>query len=79
MDNETAAAEIHRRLSQAMNDHIAPIFVPGMKLTVMARLPDNPDADVLLSNDTLEGVTEIFERTKARAEKRIGGVTVDGA
>lgn len=44
------------------------VFKPGMRLTFIARDPDNPEADFFLSDDDLPGVAELLARSAKRAD-----------
>lgn len=47
-------------------EEILTLFKRDAKITVLVRLPGNDEADFLLSNDTLEGMAGIVERSKTR-------------
>ena len=52
----------------AVNDaliELEKLFVPGMKLTFIARLPGNDEADCLITNDTTEGIAALVARRAA--------------
>lgn len=53
-------------LSKILNRNIAPLFKPQMQLTIIARDPSNPEADVLVTNDDLDGLAALIERSKPR-------------
>lgn len=54
---QKTAAEIERHLNE-----IAPLFKPGMKLTFIARMPGNNEADLLMTIDDLEQIKAVIER-----------------
>lgn len=66
MDNGEAIRMLHERLGDILNRHVAPLFKDGVKLTLIARTPSNNEADVLITNDTLDGISAILGRTKKR-------------
>lgn len=43
-------------VEQVLLDHIAPIFSPQAKFTLLVRLPGNEAANVMLTTDTAEAV-----------------------
>lgn len=57
---QRVAATIERHLTE-----IVPLFVKGAKLTFIARIPGNPDADMLLTIDELSEVKKLIERRSA--------------
>lgn len=40
----------------------------GMKLTFIARDPSNPESDMLVSEDDLDGIAALIERSKNRKQ-----------
>ncbi len=56
-DVKTVAAEIERHLNE-----IAPLFVPGVRFTFIARVPGNDEADMLLTIDDLVMVKRLIQR-----------------
>jgi hypothetical protein len=46
------------------------VFKPGMKLTFIARDPDNPEADFLMTEDDLTEVAELLVRSSKREDAR---------
>lgn len=46
------------------------VFVPGMKLTFIARDPSNPEADFLMTEDDLVEVAELLVRSSKREDAR---------
>lgn len=53
-------------LSKILNRYIAPLFLEQMNLTIIARDPSNPEGDVLVTNDDLDGLAALIERSKPR-------------
>jgi len=59
------------RLAQAkvvavLQRHIEPIFKPGVKFAVIARVPGNNEADMLVTDDNIDALIQLLERSKAR-------------
>jgi len=50
-------------------DDIAKLFIQSAKLTLIVRIPDNDDADFLLTNDDLKETTKALERMRAKEQK----------
>lgn len=42
---------VRELVASALCDEIAPLFTPDMKLTLVARHPDNPECHLLVTND----------------------------
>lgn len=53
----------------------AEVFKPGMRLTFIARDPENPEADFFLSEDDLPEVAELLVRSAKRPDYRDGDAT----
>lgn len=66
MSRDHAVRLLHARLTEHLSQ-MAESFKPGMKLTFIARRPGFPEQDVLLGDDTLDGATEVIERTRTRS------------
>lgn len=65
--------DIAARVVSAHMEKIATsVFKPGMRLTFIARDPENPEADFLLSDDELPEVAELLIRSSKRADYREG-------
>lgn len=45
---------------------IAELFKPGMKLTFIARMPGNDEADVLITDDSMGGIEGVVRRSASR-------------
>jgi hypothetical protein len=56
--------ELHHEICDALED-LSRLFVPGMKLTFIARFPGNDEADVLVSDDQ---IPEIIALARRRAD-----------
>jgi hypothetical protein len=57
-------------LQIAIEPHLIKIerlFKPGIKLTLIARMPGNDEADVLLTIDDLSEAAKVIERRKHQA------------
>jgi hypothetical protein len=55
------------RLGGILEAHVEPIFKPEVKVTLIVRLPGNPEADILVSSDEdLDEVIALVERSKPR-------------
>lgn len=48
----------------------------GGKATVIVRTPGDPEKDLLLGDDTLDGIQEVLERSRKRPEVDIFGKSV---
>lgn len=59
---------LQRNLTAVLIQHVEPMFKRGMKLTLIARDPDNPEADVLVTSDSMDGIAALVERSKSRME-----------
>jgi hypothetical protein len=46
--------------------YVEPIFKPGTKFAVIARTPGNDEADVLVTDDSIDALIQLLERSKAR-------------
>lgn len=57
-----------QKLGAILARHVEPVFKPGVKLTIIARTPGNDDADVLVTNDDLDALSALIERSRAREE-----------
>lgn len=64
-----AKAEIHEALSRILARHVVPLFVPGIKLTILARLPGNDEADVMVSDDGIDELMALIQRSALREPK----------
>lgn len=65
----TAARLIEVRVQIAgYMDEMLTLFKPGAKITVLVRTPGNNEADLLLTNDSMEEIAAMVERSKARPE-----------
>lgn len=57
---------LQAKLVSVLVKHIEPIFKPGTKFAVIARTPGNDDADVIVTDDDLESLKALIERSKSR-------------
>lgn len=58
-----------------ISDHcieIEDMFKVPVKVTCIVRVPDNDNADVLVSSDTMEGIEAVLARTKAGTNVPVG-------
>lgn len=62
---QLARAEVARHLGQ-----LERIFKPGVKLTFLMRDPENPECDLLITADTLDGIAAAVERSRGREDVR---------
>lgn len=44
------------------------LFVPGARITVMVRVPGDPEADFVMTNDQLAEVAEMLARSRSREQ-----------
>lgn len=63
----TDVERIRERVVEALVD-LEPLFVPGMKLTFIARLPDDPEAEMVITADDPHEVLSVIERRIAAEE-----------
>lgn len=66
-------AYAHAAIASVMENRLAPIFRPGVKLTVIARTPGNDDADALVTNDDIDELDKLLCRTRGRQTRTLGG------
>lgn len=62
-------AEQKLQLQLAVERHLTQlekVFVKGTKLTLIARLPGNDEADILLTMDDFDEIAKVVERSKRR-------------
>lgn len=57
-----------RWIADIIDRHISPLFLAGTRFTVIARTPGNNEADVLVSNDDLDELAALIERSKSRPD-----------
>lgn len=67
MTNRTQQ-QLTAMLANVLTKHVEPIFKAGTRFTIIARTPGNDRADVLVSDDDLDEVAALVERSKARPE-----------
>lgn len=57
-----------------LDQHIAPIFKPGVQLTFIARTPGNDEADVLVTTERdLNEIVAVVQRSRGRPAVRSDG------
>lgn len=59
-------SRLNNKLGLILQHHVAPIFKAGTRLTIIARTPDNNEADVLVSDDDIDSILALLERSKSR-------------
>lgn len=64
---EAKLQEVGEIIENHLND-IAMLFKPGAKLTFIARTPGNPDADMLMTIDSLDEIAALVQRRKDAVE-----------
>jgi hypothetical protein len=64
MENENMAL-LHLQISNSLTE-ISQAFKPHMKLTFIARDPENSECELVVSNDNMLGVIETAQRTILR-------------
>ena len=57
---------LQAKLVNVLVKHIEPIFKPGTKLAVIARAPGNDEADVIVTDDNLDALKALIDRSKSR-------------
>lgn len=60
--------EVRERVSNLMDD-VLNEFKPGARITVLVRTPGNDNADMLLTNDSMDEIAKAIERSKTRPER----------
>jgi hypothetical protein len=61
-------AQLTAMLANVLAKHVEPIFKAGTRFTIIARAPGNNEADVLVSDDDLDEIVALVERSKGRPE-----------
>lgn len=56
------------KLGAILATRVAPIFKPGTRLAIIARTPGNDAADVLVTDDGLDDLIALLQRSKDREE-----------
>jgi hypothetical protein len=56
--------DLHEEICTGLT-YLSRLFVPGMKLTFIARLPGNGEADVLVSDDQMDEIIKLVQRRQA--------------
>lgn len=61
-------ARLSRTLTQILVRHVRPLFVAGVKLTIIARYPECDESDVLVTDDSIDELIKLLERSRNRPE-----------
>lgn len=56
------------KLGAVLAARVAPLFKPGTRLAIIARTPGNDLADVLVTDDNIDSLIALLQRSKAREE-----------
>jgi len=64
---QNASVTIGMHLDKIRRDVFKAEYREGMKLTFIARDPEDPESDMFVSEDDIEGVIELLQRTVKRA------------
>lgn len=56
---------VKQHIVEALCD-LEPLFVPGMKLTFIARHPTNPEAHVLVTGDTIDEIRKALDTCRPK-------------
>jgi hypothetical protein len=67
--NDFIVQHVGDRIAEQM-EQISKMFKAGAKITVMVRHPERPGADLLVSDDTFNGMLAIIRRRKLADEAR---------
>lgn len=59
-------ADFAHREIVAMMQNISKLFLPGMRLTFIARMPGNENAEVIFTEDTSDGIRGVLNRMELR-------------
>ena len=62
--------DFHARIANHAGD-IAGLFKPGAKVTVLVRSPGIPDADVLVTDDSVDAIIAALEKLRIRPEQKL--------
>lgn len=70
MNGGPCVSNVNQRLLDTLGGilqgHVLPMFLPGTKVTLIARTPGDDGADVMVSNDNLDDLGMLIERGKQR-------------
>lgn len=61
-------ALLQQKLINVLVRHIEPLFVSGMKFAIIARNPNNNEMDVLMTDDNIDELIALLERSRTRPE-----------
>lgn len=56
----------HQQVAAALNEHIAPLFGAGVRITLLAHVPGDDEQEIVLSNDSVPEVLALFARWQTR-------------
>lgn len=65
---KTLERDLTQTIGAILESEIAPMFNREIKLTLIARLPGDSEADVLVTSDSLHEIAAVIERSKNREE-----------
>lgn len=69
MNNQANMQNLQQITAGAMQDIIGCFKDSlGAKITVIVRVPDNDDADFMMTSDTIDGIQGAVTRSKVRGE-----------
>lgn len=55
-------AWLSKRLNNVLLRHVRPLFVEGMKLTIIARYPGCDESDVIVTDDSIDELIALLKR-----------------
>lgn len=64
--NDDVKAVLQAALVKVLVQRIEPLFKPGTKFAVIARTPGNDEADVIVTDDDLDAIKALIDRSKTR-------------
>lgn len=64
--------EAHEEVEAALNQ-LRPVFQPHCQLTFIMRRPGDDEGDMVISNDDLDELAKVIQRTKARLDAETPG------
>ena len=71
MPKQEQYADLHATLSDRL-ERIAALFRPGVRLTLIVRVPGNPDGTTYLSDDNVADVLSAINYTREKAAYMAG-------
>ena len=58
---------LHNHLSDILDEHVCPLFKPGMEFTLIVRRPGNDERDVLITSESdLNEIIKVIQRSISR-------------